>query len=477
MTTRQYIGARYVPKFYENSVDGSTQWENNVVYDPMIWVTLQNGHIYLSKKEVPATIGTPAQNIEYWLDVGSYDGYIEDLQQQINAMKNGEIEGSLQYQINLLGITDTSLQEQITAISDALTALTGRVTTAENDIDVLEADDSSTIIFIGDSYGVDASVGGTSWATLLGSVYPSATFLILGGTGFASDTYISQNFLTMLTAHVNTLSTEQKKRIKQVIVVGGANDANLVYNGTTNVQTVSARISSFCSYVATNLPNAKVKNAFVGWFRNNVKHDAYNAVRDTYNSMRISNYAYYSQGEPIMRVNSHIETVDRIHPNPDSSYLLASFISNMVTNGDYHFSKNVVVTTAAITGLTPQPTVDNLGTIQAWYDGNDCNITILGVEANYGFWRVTFPAGTTVQPGASGRLLTVNGTPVGAVNPQVVTLPIAIYGDGAVYQGTYPVDIAIQENELVWRYAGHEAVNWRSAQFPMCSLSINLRHS
>lgn len=86
MATRQYIGARYVPKFYTNSVDGSAAWESNVVYEPLTYVTLTNGHMYISKKQVPATVGTPASNAEYWLDVGSYNGFIDDLQQQINQL-------------------------------------------------------------------------------------------------------------------------------------------------------------------------------------------------------------------------------------------------------------------------------------------------------------------------------------------------------------------------------------------------------
>ena len=86
MATRQYIGARYVPKFYVNSVDGSAAWQSNVVYDPLMYVTLTNGHMYISKKQVPATVGTPAENPQYWLDVGSYNGFIDNLQQQINAL-------------------------------------------------------------------------------------------------------------------------------------------------------------------------------------------------------------------------------------------------------------------------------------------------------------------------------------------------------------------------------------------------------
>lgn len=86
MATRQYIGARYVPKFYTNSVDGSAAWESNVVYEPLTFVTLTNGHMYISKKQVPATVGTPASNVDYWLDMGSYNGFIEALQNEIDVI-------------------------------------------------------------------------------------------------------------------------------------------------------------------------------------------------------------------------------------------------------------------------------------------------------------------------------------------------------------------------------------------------------
>lgn len=84
---RQYIGARYVPIYYENSLDPtSTEWEPNVTYEPLTVVTLPNNHSYISKKTVPATIGTPAQNAAYWLDSGSEDAYIQELQDQIDAL-------------------------------------------------------------------------------------------------------------------------------------------------------------------------------------------------------------------------------------------------------------------------------------------------------------------------------------------------------------------------------------------------------
>ena len=80
---RQYIGARYVTKIYENSVDHSTaDWEANVNYEPLTLVVYNMGS-YLSKKEVPATVGDPVSNPEYWVQTGYYNGQIAALEAQV----------------------------------------------------------------------------------------------------------------------------------------------------------------------------------------------------------------------------------------------------------------------------------------------------------------------------------------------------------------------------------------------------------
>ena len=67
MAVRQYIGARYVPKFYEGS-NGSA-WDQGVMYEPLIIVSYLNNY-YTSKKTVPATVGAPNLNPEYWANIG-----------------------------------------------------------------------------------------------------------------------------------------------------------------------------------------------------------------------------------------------------------------------------------------------------------------------------------------------------------------------------------------------------------------------
>lgn len=88
---RQYIGARYVFKIYENSQDpSSAEWEANVTYEPFTIVTYLNS-TYASKKDVPGSVGNPAANPQYWVITGAYNGQIATLQQQIDTINNTDL--------------------------------------------------------------------------------------------------------------------------------------------------------------------------------------------------------------------------------------------------------------------------------------------------------------------------------------------------------------------------------------------------
>ena len=88
---RQYIGARYVFKIYENSQDpSSAEWEVGVTYEPLTIVTYLNS-TYASKKDVPGSVGNPAANPQYCIVTGAYNGQIATLQQQIDTINNTTI--------------------------------------------------------------------------------------------------------------------------------------------------------------------------------------------------------------------------------------------------------------------------------------------------------------------------------------------------------------------------------------------------
>lgn len=83
---RQYIGARYVPKFYENS-SGTAEWRSGVTYEPLTIVTY-NGNSYTSKKAVPAEIGNPSANSEYWVATGIFNEQLNDLSNRVSTFES-----------------------------------------------------------------------------------------------------------------------------------------------------------------------------------------------------------------------------------------------------------------------------------------------------------------------------------------------------------------------------------------------------
>lgn len=79
----QYVGARYVPKFFENP-NGSAEWIAGVPYEAMTIATY-NGNTYISK--IPVPVNVDILNTKYWLLTGSYNGAILGIQNQIDAIK------------------------------------------------------------------------------------------------------------------------------------------------------------------------------------------------------------------------------------------------------------------------------------------------------------------------------------------------------------------------------------------------------
>ena len=75
MAVTQYIGARYVPKIYDNPDDNTNNWKQGVEYEPLTMVSYAGG-AYTSKVPVPASAANPADAPQYWAYMGSSSGQI-----------------------------------------------------------------------------------------------------------------------------------------------------------------------------------------------------------------------------------------------------------------------------------------------------------------------------------------------------------------------------------------------------------------
>lgn len=108
MSTRQYIGARYVPKFSEPIV-----WDKRRGYEALEIVTYL-GTSYTSKKPVPA--GTEIDNEEYWVVTGNYNAQVEQYRQETQeVIKNlttlgSKVDFTYDYVVNLafLGFSESN---------------------------------------------------------------------------------------------------------------------------------------------------------------------------------------------------------------------------------------------------------------------------------------------------------------------------------------------------------------------------------
>lgn len=77
---RQYIGARYVPKFAE-----PVEWDNLRSYEPLTIVTYA-GTSYTSKKPVP--VGIDLNNTDYWAVTGNYNEQVEEYRNETLKIKD-----------------------------------------------------------------------------------------------------------------------------------------------------------------------------------------------------------------------------------------------------------------------------------------------------------------------------------------------------------------------------------------------------
>lgn len=134
MANIQYIGARYVPKFYEGS--NGDNWDSGVSYEPLTVVQYLN-ESYTSKKPVPNTIGNPAQNPNYWAHTGAYNAQVEQYRREVANMQeligNEELEteaDTITGAINEIfgNVGDGNINEYYDNITDAVNKLSVFVT-------------------------------------------------------------------------------------------------------------------------------------------------------------------------------------------------------------------------------------------------------------------------------------------------------------------------------------------------------------
>lgn len=179
------------------------------------------------------------------------------------------------------------------------------------------------LITIGDSYGQGYTPDGNvkSWCDILHEKYfADAAFYknnSLGGSGFGANTHFSK----LLSDTINTLSADEKKRVRYVVVAGGWNDQFIASS------TVNSGITDVIECMS-QLPNATL---YVGWiatpiigFTTRAKIAAYDEIKTLY----VTNwhrYKFLSGADSALRWTGVLSS-DNIHPNATGQASIADMI-------------------------------------------------------------------------------------------------------------------------------------------------------
>ena len=366
MADTQYIGARYVPKIYDNPDDNTNNWKQGVEYEPLTMVSYAGG-AYTSKVPVPASADNPADARQYWAYMGSSSGQITTNTNNIsriqhaiaNATEAGNIctsaraindyvwiDGTL-YRctaaiavndayvegINITPITDmatalnaiqaisadiTDIQGDILTIEDSITTLDGKITDLET-----ELSDPYTLC-IGDSYaaGYDPAGNNDGWPTYLMNLGVRGQSIYAGGSGFhlpTSDTrspmYLIQNA---------TLQVEDSE-VGRIIICEGYNDMG--YNSST----IRTNLIAFINYCHTRFVNAKIYVGMCGYGWTHNENDITGnkieiAARDYLLSCNETIAVFMPQVVGVLLGCNGLSTADHKHPNATGNRNIAQAI-------------------------------------------------------------------------------------------------------------------------------------------------------
>lgn len=294
---RQYVGARYVPQFFNNP-DGSWDWAQGFQYEPLT-IVKYGENTYTSKMLVPITVGSPNLNSEYWANTGNYNGFISELN--------------------------------------------NRITIVENEINIAQMK-GRYFLFIGDDYGTVENNWVDNVALALGLNPSQYQNMCTVGAGFKAK--INKNYLDELQSF-----TGNKNKVTDIIICGGINDA--IY---PQYNALAQDISNVEAYISNNFPIAKVSIGYISEYASIENENIYRTTRinalnqylKASNKWRIiPNIQYF------MHITYNNFQEDNLLPTPTASLSLSKYIASFILGGGVNitsFINDYTVTGVSITG-------------------------------------------------------------------------------------------------------------------------------
>lgn len=330
MSTRQYIGARYVPKFFD--WDGSAEWRSGVAYEALTIVT-RNGNSYTSKIPVPSNIGAPESNPTYWVATGLYNEQLESIrdailsaQGDINTLDGrmdtaeGDID-TLETGVSGLGTRMNTAEGDIDTLQSNVSSLGTRMTSAETEIGLLKNDSARTeLVLIGDSWAdYEHDQENVRIPTVLhNQLGVTVHNYAYGGTGFDAQ----HGYFQQAQDFIADTSFDHNK-IKCFVLVLGINE----YHSSTETSVFSAKLDQLVNTLKGNVDRP------VYWFHNySLENTVHGLNCQFYPQFNYYNALAQSLHSKCIAVNtfgwvSAWNTANYYHPNSTGS---VAFAENMV---------------------------------------------------------------------------------------------------------------------------------------------------
>ena len=277
MAIREYVGARYVPRF--TGLYDATQ-----IYDALDVADNGSGTSYIAKKTVPA--GTALTDTEYWFVYGASSGAILDLQNRMGTAEN-----------------------------DIIT-INGEITELQ----------TKQITFIGDSYLADN-------ITVLRSTLRKAFPCPISFSSRAAIGFVQQSGGETIIQLLDDVPETERNQTEVLITYAGINDV-----GNATYATLKQAVVDYITRARTLYPNARLMifgpqatptlNLASGYT------DACEAIRD---ACRLNAVGYYNPSLWLINtseVYADLYLADRVHPSAAGCEVIASHMVSAIYGSD-----------------------------------------------------------------------------------------------------------------------------------------------
>lgn len=296
MAIRQYIGARYVPRFLGT-------YDVTQIYDALDVVDNGSGTSYIARKTVPA--GTSLTNTDYWFVYGASSGAIYDLQTRMGVAEN-DIDAAETNIINLQKNKAPELKDRV-------------------------------FLFMSDSYQVQ-----TEYVTYAADFINCKESMIKAYTGAGfykhNSAYDDYTFLNILQT-ISPLTAEEKAKITDVaFCVACGNDNTDVDSDLTNA------MGTIDTYLRAQLPNLRAIRLYsMGWATNHADLQT-QILRNIDIYQRITSYLgwIYVDCTRVLKSGTYQNTTDAMgyHPDTSARYPMAYALAGAILSGSCQYTWN-----------------------------------------------------------------------------------------------------------------------------------------